>query len=471
MLAQLTAYKYDQLNRLMQIKEVTRSVGCYKYNLKFEYDPMGNRIAKHVFNNNDEKLYSEYYVRDAQGNIISVYKLSIDESEQLASFVQAELHIYGSSMLGMYKPETELISSIPQGNIYTNYLGKKHFTGSNHLGNTLAVFSDIKHQSDYNNDNIVDNYTADLLSANDYAPFGGLLTERTFNKGTFPNTFNGKRDDPELSDWQDYGMRMYSPWARRFPTVDPIAKAYPWYTPYQFAGNKPIWAVDLDGLEDIVYIYIMQGKEKTLLQKIDYNQTSEGTGPLGHGTYTAIISANGVTFSETFFSTKSNSISSFSGSNIKRKNYPNVETRLNARLIEKTVENALENIGFNRNELEKDVIVLDTDQPGFVGKFASFREGTANKYTKNWTERNFSSPHKSTKAKGSGLLGKTTLELKYYNGESSSNDNVPNHIGFTQYSGSLTGYISHILESIDAISGTNTGAENAKAYKSDYEDK
>jgi hypothetical protein len=27
-------------------------------------------------------------------------------------------------------------------------------------------------------------------------------------------------------------------------------KDYPWYTPYQFAGNKPIWAVDLDGLEE-----------------------------------------------------------------------------------------------------------------------------------------------------------------------------------------------------------------------------
>jgi len=281
MLAQLTAYKYDQLNRLMQIKEVTRSVGCYKYNLKFEYDPMGNRIAKHVFNNNDEKLYSEYYVRDAQGNIISVYKLSIDESEQLASFAQAELHIYGSSMLGMYKPETELISSIPQGNIYTNYLGKKHFTGSNHLGNTIAVFSDIKHQSDYNNDNIVDNYTADLLAANDYAPFGGLLTERTFNKGTFPNTFNGKRDDPELFDWQDYGMMMYSPWTRRFPTVDPIAKDYPWYTPYQFAGNKPIVAIDLDGLEDVwthKFTSIQDGKTNILTPKtyIDVTKNTSG---------------------------------------------------------------------------------------------------------------------------------------------------------------------------------------------------
>jgi hypothetical protein len=37
----------------------------------------------------------------------------------------------------------------------------------------------------------------------------------------------------------------------RFLSVDPIAKDYPWYTPYQFAGNMPILARDLDGLEPL----------------------------------------------------------------------------------------------------------------------------------------------------------------------------------------------------------------------------
>src|SRR5690606_2002586 len=38
-----------------------------------------------------------------------------------------------------------------------------------------------------------------------------------------------------------------------FLSVDPLTKDYPFYTPYQFAGNKPISAVDLDGLEEIDY--------------------------------------------------------------------------------------------------------------------------------------------------------------------------------------------------------------------------
>ena len=33
-------------------------------------------------------------------------------------------------------------------------------------------------------------------------------------------------------------------------SVDPLTGKYPWYTPYQFAGNKPMWKVDLDGAEE-----------------------------------------------------------------------------------------------------------------------------------------------------------------------------------------------------------------------------
>ncbi len=32
--------------------------------------------------------------------------------------------------------------------------------------------------------------------------------------------------------------------------MDPLFTGYPYYTPYQFAGNRPIWAIDLDGLEE-----------------------------------------------------------------------------------------------------------------------------------------------------------------------------------------------------------------------------
>jgi hypothetical protein len=45
-------------------------------------------------------------------------------------------------------------------------------------------------------------------------------------------------------------IRIYNPSIGKFLSVDPLTKSYPWYTPYQFAGNKPIAFIDLDGLEE-----------------------------------------------------------------------------------------------------------------------------------------------------------------------------------------------------------------------------
>jgi len=76
---------------------------------------------------------------------------------------------------------------------------------------------------------------------------------RKFTAGTqYRYGFNGKENDNEVKgegNQQDYGMRIYDPRLGRFLSVDPLTKEYPWYTPYQFAGNTPITAIDIDGLE------------------------------------------------------------------------------------------------------------------------------------------------------------------------------------------------------------------------------
>jgi len=121
--------------------------------------------------------------------------------------------------------------------------------GSNHLGNVLTIFTDRKLPIDADNNGIIDAFWPDVIASNDYMPFGALLTERTFKKGTFPNSFNGKRDDKEINDMQDYGAREYIPKGREFLSVDPLTSKFPMLTPYQFASNTPLMAIDLDGLE------------------------------------------------------------------------------------------------------------------------------------------------------------------------------------------------------------------------------
>ena len=66
--------------------------------------------------------------------------------------------------------------------------------------------------------------------------------------------FNGKENDNEVKgegNQQDYGMRIYDPRLGRFLSQDPVTGEYPELTPYQFASNTPIRAIDLDGLEMI----------------------------------------------------------------------------------------------------------------------------------------------------------------------------------------------------------------------------
>ena len=102
---------------------------------------------------------------------------------------------------------------------------------------------------------LYDNPSKDL-SEKDYYPFGMVMPERNFSSDNYRFGFNSEENDDEIEgsgNWQDYGMRVYNPRLGRFPSVDPLTNKFPFYSPYQFAGNKPIWALDLDGLEEVLY--------------------------------------------------------------------------------------------------------------------------------------------------------------------------------------------------------------------------
>jgi RHS repeat-associated protein len=127
----------------------------------------------------------------------------------------------------------------------------KIFVLTNHLGNVLVTISDRKIGVDANTDGTIDYYTADVITATDYYPFGMDMPGRKFGAdGRYG--FNGKERDKDINSLTayDYGFRIYNPAIGKFLSVDPLTNSYPWYTPYQFAGNMPIWAIDLDGLEE-----------------------------------------------------------------------------------------------------------------------------------------------------------------------------------------------------------------------------
>jgi len=130
---------------------------------------------------------------------------------------------------------------------------------SDHLGNVRAVVSDVRKPTTTTGN--IDNWTwqADITDYFSYYPFGMLEPGRqkrlnTVDNGGYRFGFNGKEYDSEWTGTPgvtyDYGFRIYDARIGKFLSVDPLASEYPWYTPYQFAGNSPIMAIDLDGLEE-----------------------------------------------------------------------------------------------------------------------------------------------------------------------------------------------------------------------------
>ncbi|MFK7799222.1 MAG: RHS repeat domain-containing protein [Aureispira sp.] len=130
--------------------------------------------------------------------------------------------------------------------------GNKVFELSNHLGNVLATVSDKKLGRVLDSTSFVAAYyEGQVQSAQDYYAFGWNIPSRKFNTGSYRHGFNGKENDSDFGEQliQDYGFRIYNPLIAKFLSVDPLARDYPFYTPYQFAGNSPIRFIDLDGLE------------------------------------------------------------------------------------------------------------------------------------------------------------------------------------------------------------------------------
>ena len=93
--------------------------------------------------------------------------------------------------------------------------------------------------------------SANIISYEEYHPFG-TTSYRAGSSQTEVSLkrykYCGKERDEETGLYY-YGARYYAAWLGRFVSVDPMQFKYPYYTPYQYAGNKPISYIDLDGLE------------------------------------------------------------------------------------------------------------------------------------------------------------------------------------------------------------------------------
>ncbi len=103
--------------------------------------------------------------------------------------------------------------------------------------------------------------TPDVIAYNDYFPFGSLIPTRYANTDSYrygfqslsrEERFGSQEMDNEIKgvgNSLNYKYRMHDPRLGRFFAIDPLAKKYPWNSPYAFSENRVIDGIEMEGLE------------------------------------------------------------------------------------------------------------------------------------------------------------------------------------------------------------------------------
>lgn len=218
-----------------KVRRVIRTESSQKPNLEFEYDASGQRIVKKVIKKNG-KITSTYYLRDASGNVMSVYEYTQNDDAP----VLAEQYLYGSSRIGVYTPVATAVA-LHMGSIS---FGRKSYELSDHLGNVRATLSDYRRLGSI----------AKVKTASDYYPFGMQMTDRMVsNIDGYRYGFNGQEQEVDAGSFNyDFGARMYDSRIAKFLSVDFAYRKYAFWSPYQFAANNPIQLIDHKGNDPIL---------------------------------------------------------------------------------------------------------------------------------------------------------------------------------------------------------------------------
>jgi RHS repeat-associated protein len=291
-------YRYDELGNIKKIKSISSSNTWVR---RYKYDAGTNRLLKH-------QSTVEKYTYDAHGNMLSMPHLSSmqwDEKDQLHSATNGTFTSYYN-----YDAQSNRTRKVVEkGNIIeTRYyfngyeIFRKEVNGTLDTERTSLHISDLKNEKDepqekeerkltgfdavfdknqriilietltVSDGNATDVATVryqysnhlgsacleldengQIVSYEEYHPFGTT----SYRSGTSEievslkrYKYVGKERDEETGLYY-YGARYYAAWLCRFVSVDPLQFEYPELTPYQYASNRPVTMIDLDGTEAV----------------------------------------------------------------------------------------------------------------------------------------------------------------------------------------------------------------------------
>ncbi|MDY0393105.1 MAG: RHS repeat-associated core domain-containing protein, partial [Candidatus Bipolaricaulis sp.] len=260
-------YQYDKLGNILQMKSGTQWTRDYVYGSGTNY------LLKH-----DTEQTLNDYTYDAHGNMLTMIHLTTMEWDTKDQLVGAGNGTF-QSFYAYDNTGNRTRKVVVKGNVREEryYLGgfevyRKTTNGILDVERkTILVSNDEKNiallETDgtvetirYQYDNLIGSScleldeNANIITYEEYHPFGTTSYRAGINQTEVKRKryrYVAKEHDDE-SGFYYYKHRYYAAWIARFISVDKLQHKFPELTPYQYASNRPIIAIDLDGLEALI---------------------------------------------------------------------------------------------------------------------------------------------------------------------------------------------------------------------------
>ena len=258
-------YQYDALGNMLQMQSVGSWTRNYEYNnpmnnnyllghgsgTEYTYDAHGNMLTMpHLTTMNWD--YLDQLQSASNGTFTSYYNYDNERNRTRKVVVKGNIreeryYVNGYEIFRKYTNnvldfERKTINIFDDKKVFVRVEQKTgenpavRYQYDNHLGSACLELDEL----------------GAIISYEEYHPFGttSYRSGRTQIEVALKRyKYCGKERDEETGLYY-YGARYYAAWLAKFISCDPLQHEYPHYTPYQYAGNKPITYIDLDGLEE-----------------------------------------------------------------------------------------------------------------------------------------------------------------------------------------------------------------------------
>ncbi len=204
------------------------------------YDSTGNRCRKVVVKGSirEERYYLEGYevFRKFVSGDLDFERQTLHVSDDTKKFATLETKTWENAT-----PVNPIVADI-------------RYQYDNHLGSACL-------ELDQN---------AQIISYEEYHPFGttSYRSGRTETEVSLKRyKYVGKEKDEETG-LHYHVNRYYAPWIARWISVDPMSDKYPHQSPFMFCSGNPVVRIDMDGMEDEVFIVIKNESSDTRLNQL-----------------------------------------------------------------------------------------------------------------------------------------------------------------------------------------------------------